>query len=84
MTTMTIHADDKFAAALRAYAENMGKSVNQTVKDLLSPILGVAQEETSHPVNRWARYWGCCPKSETAAVRKAVAEQHVVDKELWK
>ena len=30
MTTITIHSDDAFAAALREYAVRLGKSVNQT------------------------------------------------------
>ena len=40
MTTVTIHAEDAFAAALRTYARTLGKSVNQTVKDVFAPILG--------------------------------------------
>ena len=52
MTTVTIHAEDAFAAALREYADRLGKSVNQTVKDLLSPILGLIKVDESDRVNR--------------------------------
>ena len=38
MTTMTIHVEDDFAVALRAYARSFGKSVNQTVKDVFAPL----------------------------------------------
>ena len=44
MVTMTIHVDDAFAEALRAHARRSGKSVNQTVKDLLAPILGLVKK----------------------------------------
>jgi len=36
MCTMSIHADDAFALALRAYAKKVGKGINRTVQDLLS------------------------------------------------
>ena len=41
MCTMTIHANDVFAEALRNYAAKLGKSVNQTVQDVLAPVLGL-------------------------------------------
>lgn len=37
MNTMTIHADDAYAMALRAYAERIGKSISQTVQILTAP-----------------------------------------------
>ena len=45
MTTMTIHADDVFAEALRAHARKSGKSINQTIKDLLAPALEHVQKK---------------------------------------
>ena len=84
MTTVTIHAEDAFAAALRAYADRLGKSVNQAVKDLLSPVLGLCKADASNCVNRWKAVYGCIPKNEADAVRNAIAAQHSVDKEMWR
>ena len=83
MTTVTIHAEDAFVAALRAYAERLGKSVNQAVKDLLSPILGLPSDHAPNRVNQWKAIYGCIPKMEAEFVREAIAEQHVIDEEMW-
>ncbi len=84
MTTVTIHADDSFATALREYADRLGKSVNQAVKDLLSPVLGLCKADASGRVNRWKAVYGCISKREADAVRKTIAAQHSIDKEMWR
>ena len=84
MTTVTIHAEDAFATALREYADRLGKSVNQAVKDLLSPVLGLHSENVSNRVNQWKAVYGCIPKKEAEFVREAIAEQHVIDEEMWR
>ena len=84
MTTVTIHAEDAFARALREYADRLGKSVNQAVKDLLSPILGLHRENAANRVNQWKSVYGCIPKKESDFVRKAIAAQHAIDEEMWK
>lgn len=84
MTTMTIHAEAPFAEALRAYAAKLGKSVNQTVKDVFVPILGLADSEQVERVNRWSRFCGCIPKSEARSVKDSLAEQRTVDEDDWR
>ena len=84
MTTVTIHAEDAFAAALRAYADRLGKSVNQAVKDLLSPIIGLRSENAPNRVNQWKAVYGCISKKEADSVRKAIAAQHSIDEDMWK
>ena len=84
MTTVTIHAEDAFATALREYADRLGKSVNQAVKDLLSPDLGLHSENVSNRVNQWKAVYGCIPKKEADFVRKAIAAQRVIDEEMWR
>lgn len=84
MTTVTIHAEDAFATALREYADRLGKSVNQTVKDLLLPVLGLIKVNASDRVNRWKAVYGCIPKKEANAVRKVIAAQHSIDEEMWR
>ena len=39
MVTMTMHVEDYFADALRAKAAEMGKSVNQAVKESAAYLL---------------------------------------------
>ena len=82
MVTMTMHVEEPFAEALRAKAAEMGKSVNLALKEMLSPFLGLAEhrEET----NPWMKLCGSIPKSEARAMRAALAEQDVVDEELWR
>ena len=84
MTTVTIHAEDAFATALREYAGRLGKSVNQAVKDLLSPILGLNNGNVPNRVNQWKAIYGCIPKKEAEFVRESIAEQHVIDEEMWR
>ena len=84
MTTVTIHAEDAFATALRAYADRLGKSVNQAVKDLLSPVLGLHSCNPSNRENQWKAVYGCIPKKETDLIRKTIAAQHTIDEEMWK
>lgn len=73
MTTITIHAEDAFAAALREYADHLGKSVNQAVKDLLLPILGLRTENVPVRINQGKAVYGCIPKKEADLVRRAIA-----------
>jgi len=83
MTTMTIHADDVFAVSLRNYAAKLGKSVNQTVKDVFAPILGLAagEEPKSNP---WSRFAGALPDIDCARWDAEVKAARTVDSELWK
>ena len=84
MTTMTIHVDDIFAEALRARAKDMGTSVNKAVREMLSPLLGLAKEEVSETENPFMKFCGILPKGEGARLRSSIAAQRTIDKELWK
>lgn len=83
MTTMTIHADDAFAYALREYAAHLGKSINQTVKDVFTPILGLAAkgDEITSP---WDKFYGVAPDIDTDFWNHSTAVQREIDPELWK
>lgn len=83
MTTMTIHADDAFADSLRTYAANLGKSVNQTVKDVFAPILGLSAREEPKS-NPWGRFCGALPDIDCARWDSAIESARTVDAELWK
>lgn len=81
MTTMTIHAEDDFAVALRAYARTLGKSVNQAVKDVFAPILGLAKPEAESP---WMRFYGASIKIDRQGWNRDLAEMRRIDEEMWR
>ncbi len=83
MTTMTIHVDDIFAEALRSRARDMGISVNKAVKEMLSPMLGLAKAEVPESDNPFMKFCGILPKGEGARLRASVAAQRTIDKEMW-
>lgn len=82
MVTMTMHVDEPFAAALRARAAGMGKSVNQLFKDVFAPFLGLVEHKKE--TNPWMKFCGCIPKAEAELMRASLAEQDVVDEEMWR
>ena len=84
MTTMTIHADDVFAEALRTYARRSGKSINQTVKELLAPILGIVKKRTGDADNPFMKFCGVLPKDASVNLGKAIAVHRRIDSEMWK
>ena len=81
MTTMTIHADDVFAEALRTRASKSGKSINQTVKDILAPILGLAKKDNATP---WSKFYGAMPEIDASAWNREISEMRTIDEEMWK
>ena len=83
MTTMTIHADDAFAESMRAYAAKLGKSVNQTIKDVFAPILGLT-ESSEKKASPWAKFDGALPELDESAWNREIAAQRVIDAEMWK
>ena len=82
MTTMTIHVEDDFAEALRAHARRIGTSVNRAVKEMLSPLLGLAKAGASD--NPYMKFCGILRKGEADRLREAVAAQRAIDAEMWK
>ena len=81
MVTMTIHVDEPFAEALRAYADGLGKSINQTVKDILTPILGLSKEDNETP---WSKFYGVMPEIDASAWNREINEMRAIDEEMWK
>lgn len=83
MTTMTIHAEDTFAEALKNYAQKEGKSVNQTVKDILSPILGI---ETGNTIseNPFLEFCGVITPDDAEKLTDSVSSQRQINPEDWK
>ena len=82
MTTMTIHAEDAFAEALRLRARETGTSINQFVKDTLAPILGLAKKHDAE--NPFLKFCGVLPKGERKRMDDAIIAQRTIDKEIWR
>lgn len=83
MSTITIHAEDYIAVALREHAERMGKSVNMAAKEILAGALGLVQK----PKRRTPSFMKCAGiLSHEAAdeLRAAQADFSRVDEEMWK
>lgn len=83
MCTMTIHANDVFAEALRNYAAKLGKSVNQTVQDVLAPVLGLPVDSAAAE-NPFLDCCGVISKADGKQLRESAAAQRRVDAEMWK
>ena len=83
MNTMTIHADDVYAMALRAYAEKIGKSISQTVQILTAPQLGLARafKEEENP---FMELCGVLPKGGGAGMEAKMSQHRGIDAEMWK
>ena len=84
MTTMTIHADEAFAEALRAYAQGAKMSVNKAVQALIAPLLGLTENKDDDSNNPFLRHCGILNKSEKESLAKSVSSQRTIDPEMWK
>ncbi len=68
---MTFRAEPEFMSALRTYANQVGLSVNSTIKKIVAPVIGVA--ETSHD-NGLSQFCGCLPKGVANEMLEFVAK----------
>ena len=56
MTTLTIHADDDLAAAVRTAAEQSGRSINVFLKEVIASSLGVSGKRPTTGISRRCRF----------------------------
>jgi len=49
MTTLTLHADNHLADAIRSAADEAGRSINLFLKDLISASLGISARPRKVP-----------------------------------
>ena len=83
MSTITIHAEDYIAVALREHAERLGKSVNMTAKEILAAALGFVPK----PRRRTPSFMKCAgilSREAADELRAAQADFSQVDEEMWK
>lgn len=83
MTQLTVRGiEGKIEGALREKAEKSGKSINQTVIDILRKALGVTREPTLYrDLDHLAGTWD---QQEAKVVEERLREQRQVDPDLWK
>lgn len=83
MTTLTIHADDELAAAIRAAAAEAGQSVSKFIQTTVGTALGVFKRKKKplpdffdfgEPISREAA-------EELLSVQK---DFEVIDEDMWK
>ena len=83
MSTITIHAEDYLAVALREHAERLGKSVNMAAKEILAGALGLVHK----PKRKVPSFMKCAGILSSAAadeLRAAQANFSRIDEEMWK
>ena len=83
MSTITIHAEDYIAVALREHAERLGKSVNMTAKEILSVALGLVAKP-KRKVPSFMKCAGILSHEAADELRAAQADFSHVDEEMWK
>ena len=81
MTTMTIHADDSLAEAIRAAADDAGRSINVFLKDIIGAALGVSGRRSTPSFMKVTHRVSAAGAKELRSVQNAFSK---VDEELWK
>ena len=81
MTTLTIHADDCLAEAVRTSAENAGRSINVFLRDLIGAALGVSGRRPTPSFMKVTHRVSAAGAKELRSVQDAFSK---VDEELWK
>ena len=83
MTTVTIHADDTFAAAIREAALAAGQSVNKFVQIKLGQALGLLKGgKRARP--DFLDFGTPLSRAAAAELRSVQNDFSVVDEEMWK
>ena len=82
MSVITIHAEDDLAAAVRLYADQLGKSVNFAVKEILSSALGLVKAPRRR--HDFSEFCGIFQEGEADEVRASIKALDTIDRDLWK
>ena len=83
MSTITIHAEDYLAVAVREYAERMGKSVNKAVSELLASTLHLVRP-TARQKPSFLSCAGSLDSEAADELRSVQNDFSKVDAEMWK
>ena len=83
--TLTLHAiDPALSKRLSARAQREGKSLNQTVKDILAGHLGLRSAGTTAPRNDIMRFCGILTAGDAKILRDAQEPFSRIDPADWK
>jgi hypothetical protein len=83
MSIITIHAlEPAVEKRIRARARQQGKSLNQTVKELLAERVGVKAQAADHRAD-FAEFAGVWSAAEARVFKAATADLARVDAEDW-
>ena len=84
MKSITIHnLDDPLERRIMERAKKDGKSLNKTIKTLLSEALGIRQKKKPDNREEFADLCGAWSKAEAKAFMKAAADFEKIDAEDW-
>lgn len=73
---LTFRAEPRFVDALKAYADGLGVSVNNAMKDIIAPVIGLGKKfrTSDTPRNDLARFCGCLKGVDCRNLEKTLAE----------
>ena len=83
MTTMTIHADDELAAAIRAGAAEAGQSVSKFIQTTVGTAIGVFKR----PRRQMPDFFNIPERLSDEGYEELMAVQkdfEAIDEEMWK
>ena len=86
MAAMTFRAEPDFFAALKAYADGLGVSVNTAIRDVVAPVIGVAKRMHRADVQRndLKRFCGILKDVDCSELERVQSDFSKVDEEIWK
>lgn len=85
-SAMTFRAEPDFFAALKAYADKLGVSMNSAMKDIIAPVVGIGKTRhvADRPLNDLGRFCGCLKDVDCCNLEAALADASKIDEEMWK
>lgn len=84
MSTMTIHAlDNSIEKRIRDKARRNGRSLNQTLKELLAASVGATAQPAADNRADFAEFCGIWTKKDAQDFRNAASDLNKVDREDW-
>ena len=83
---LTFRAEPRFIDALKDYADGLGVSVNNAMKDIIAPVIGLGKKlrTADAPRNDLAKFCGCLKDVDCGNIESAVADSRRIDREMWR
>ena len=83
---LTFRADRRFIEALKTYADGLGVSVNNAMKDIIAPVIGLGKKRrtSDSPRNDLGRFCGCLKDIDCGNLEESLVDAGKIDVEMWK